>query len=272
MNKQGLEMRHTPDNGTDKATDGGRGSGTGSGTEVKKRFDLSVPQVAGSAVAAVVAAKLASSLGVYGTILGAGVISVIATCGGPVLQHLFKRTGEQMRATAPARQPKRAPETGEFGEPTTHGTRMRGWKRPALGAAAVFLLAMGGITTYELTSGQDLSGTKGSTTFGSAVRGGGSERDEPSVRTPDGRRGDGGATRTPDATPGSGGTGTATPGPSGPPTPTPSGSSGSSGSTGTAEPTPGPTDPATVPTSPAEEPTTGPPAAPPASTQTPAAE
>ncbi|MGW5422373.1 hypothetical protein [Streptomyces sp. NPDC003943] len=261
MNKQGLEMRHTPDNGTDKAT----GRGTGSGTEVKKRFDLSVPQVAGSAVAAVVAAKLASSLGVYGTILGAGVISVIATCGGPVLQHLFKRTGEQMRATAPARQPKRAPGTGEFGEPTTHGTRMRGWKRPALGAAAVFLLAMGGITTYELTSGQDLSGTKGSTTFGSAVRGGGSERDEPSVRTPDDRRGGGAATPAPDATPGSGGTGTATPGPSGTPTPTPS------GSTGTAEPTSGPAGP-TSPAGPTEEPTTGPPATPPASAQTPAAE
>ncbi|MGW4159944.1 hypothetical protein [Streptomyces sp. NPDC004788] len=258
MNKQGLEMRHTPDDGTD--------SGTDRGTEVKKRFDLSVPQVAGSAVAAVVAAKLASSLGVYGTILGAGVISVIATCGGPVLQHFFRRTGEQMRATAPARQPKRAPEIGEFGEPTTHGTRMRGWKRPALAAAAVFLLAMGGITAYELTSGQDLSGTKGSTTFGSAVRGGGSGKDEPPVRTPDGRRGGGAATPTPDATPGGGGTGTgtATPDPSGTPTPTPS------GSTGTEDPT---TDPTTDSTAePTGQATTAPPVTPPAGTETPAAE
>ncbi|MGW7433565.1 hypothetical protein ACWGIN_29000 [Streptomyces sp. NPDC054861] len=63
----------------------------------KKKLDLSVAQVSGSAIAAVVAAKLASTLGVYGTILGAGVISVIATCGGSLFQHLFKRTGEQIR-------------------------------------------------------------------------------------------------------------------------------------------------------------------------------
>jgi hypothetical protein len=63
----------------------------------KKRIDLSVPQVAGSAVAAVVAAELASCFGVYGTILGAGVVSATATSGGSVFQHFFSRTGEQLR-------------------------------------------------------------------------------------------------------------------------------------------------------------------------------
>ncbi|MFE1949739.1 hypothetical protein ACFW9D_04650 [Streptomyces sp. NPDC059524] len=72
----------------------------------KKRLDLSVPQVAGSAVAAVVAAKLASSFGVYGTILGAGVVSALATCGGTVFQHFFKRTGEQIRDAAVQTKPK----------------------------------------------------------------------------------------------------------------------------------------------------------------------
>ncbi|WP_306822952.1 hypothetical protein [Streptomyces sp. 5112.2] len=69
----------------------------------RKRMDLSVPQVAGSALVAVVAAKPASYFGVYGTILGAGVVSVVATCGGTVFQHFFKRTGEQLREakTAP---------------------------------------------------------------------------------------------------------------------------------------------------------------------------
>ncbi|MGW8327912.1 hypothetical protein ACWGLE_08445 [Streptomyces sp. NPDC055897] len=67
------------------------------GTEEKKRIDLSVPQVAGSALAAVAAAVLASTLGVYGTFIGAGVVSVVATCGGTVFQHFFKRTGEQLR-------------------------------------------------------------------------------------------------------------------------------------------------------------------------------
>ncbi|BAU86593.1 hypothetical protein SLA_5724 [Streptomyces laurentii] len=194
-NKQRSEMRHTPDTGTEpESTEPEQGKEE----EAKKRFDLSVPQVAGSALAAVLAAKLASTLGVYGTIIGAGVISVVATCGGPVLQHVFKRTGEQMRKARPATDPDpaAAPASGsapvfdpaqapdpavtapypampseEFGDPTTHGTRVRGWRRPALGAAAVFVLAMGGITAYELTSGQDFGGTKGRTTFGTVVRG-----------------------------------------------------------------------------------------------------
>ncbi|MFE9121957.1 hypothetical protein [Streptomyces sp. NPDC007172] len=68
-----------------------------SGTDEKKRIDLSVPQVAGSALAAVAAAVLASTLGVYGTFIGAGVVSVVATCGGTVFQHFFRRTGEQLR-------------------------------------------------------------------------------------------------------------------------------------------------------------------------------
>lgn len=69
-----------------------------SDTEPKeRRIDLSLPQVAGSAVAAVAAAVAASQLGVYGTIAGAGVMSVVATCGGSVFQHFFRRTGEQIR-------------------------------------------------------------------------------------------------------------------------------------------------------------------------------
>ncbi|WP_328902794.1 hypothetical protein OHR86_25375 [Streptomyces sp. NBC_00441] len=198
----------------------------------ERRIDLSLPQVAGSAVAAVAAAVAASQLGVYGTIAGAGVMSVVATCGGSVFQHFFRRTGEQIREVTVqvkhpdrevtvytretgARQPDpspqetvllgavddattvlrradprpdetmllrrattvlRGPATGagpdeEFSEATTHGTRLRGWKRSAIGAAVVFAVSMAGITTYELISGDDLSGGHG-TTVGSVVRGG----------------------------------------------------------------------------------------------------
>ncbi|MFD8689059.1 hypothetical protein [Streptomyces sp. NPDC059651] len=255
-----------------------------SDTEPKeRRIDLSLPQVAGSAVAAVAAAVAASQLGVYGTILGAGVMSIVATCGGSVFQHFFRRTGEQIRevtvqvkhpgrevtvhsrqtrdggdpdapwvtsgtrvalrdaagsadATAmlrpldattvlrqvdpsvrsgiPAQQdadatavlppvdattvlrkvtadpdrtqliesldgtrrltaapavPAASPDE-EFTQATTHGTRVRGWKRSAIGAAVVFVVSMAGITTFELVSGNDLSGGHG-TTVGSVVRG-----------------------------------------------------------------------------------------------------
>ncbi|WP_371655187.1 MULTISPECIES: hypothetical protein [unclassified Streptomyces] len=230
----------------------------------EKRLDLSVPQVAGSALAAIAAAVLASKLGVYGTILGAGVVSVVATCGGTVFQHLFRRTGEQLRdATVQSLpKPRRDPgfpayedtREGEFGAATVHGTRLRGWKRSALGAAVVFAVAMGGITAYELASGGELGGGKGGTTFGSVVNGGGgggksSEKDsEPERRTPHtpGTGADGGTSSSPDPGKGTGGTSTtgATSGSGGTtpaPTPTPStGGSGSSGGTPSPPPTPSP--------------------------------
>lgn len=152
-----------------------------------KRIDLSVPQVAGSALAAVVAAKLASSFGVYGTILGAGLISVVATCGGSVFQHFFKRTGEQIRvkrttgtarpsgasgaAATPGAVRAAAPgPPGVFTEGTVHRARATGRRRPVIAAALVFGVTMTGITAYELASGQNLSGGH-STTVGSAFSG-----------------------------------------------------------------------------------------------------
>lgn len=140
-----------------------------------RRIDLSVAQVAGSALAAVVAAKLASSFGVYGTILGAGVISVVATCGGSVLQHFFKRTGEQLRvkrtaAVAQGAGHAAAPVPGEFSRGTVYRARTTGWKRPVLAAALVFGVAMAGITTYEMASGENLSGGH-RTTVGNALSG-----------------------------------------------------------------------------------------------------
>lgn len=63
----------------------------------KRAVDLSVTQVTGSALAAVIAALIAGQLGVYGTIIGAGVISVVATTGGPVFQHLLRRTSEEVK-------------------------------------------------------------------------------------------------------------------------------------------------------------------------------
>ncbi|MEV5981760.1 hypothetical protein [Streptomyces sp. NPDC052114] len=96
-------MREKPDSGQESKDQESKDSGE---PGEKRRLDLSVPQVAGSAIAAVVAAKLASNLGVYGTILGAGVVSAIATCGGTIFQHFFKRTGEQIRDVTVQAKPK----------------------------------------------------------------------------------------------------------------------------------------------------------------------
>jgi hypothetical protein len=197
----------------------------------EKRIDLNVPQVAGGAVAAVVAAKLASYFGVYGTILGAGLVSVIATCGGSVFQHFFRRTGEQLReatVTSKAQAPEQPRPPGEFTEGTVYRARVRSWKRPLLAAALVFGVTMAGITTYELVSGSSFSGGTGTTVSG-AVTG----RDSPSSKSPDSSNTSNSGDDTPTST--TSGTPSGTPDGAGTPS-----SSASSDSGTTSSPTPTP--------------------------------
>ncbi len=166
----------------------------------KRKLDLSAAQVAGSSLATVAAALLASKMGVYGTILGAGVVSVVATAGGPVIQHLFRRTGDQLRETARprARQvplpreakgaadgtrgPHAAAPAEEFGEEfgaaTVHGTRVRGWKRTAAASGVAFALAIGGLGTYEAMAGTSVS-SGGGTLFSGGTRTVGPDRSAP---------------------------------------------------------------------------------------------
>ncbi|WP_326798945.1 hypothetical protein OG946_29190 [Streptomyces sp. NBC_01808] len=87
-----MEMRGTADRTAD---DGGE-------EKRKGKIELSGAQVAGGASATMVAAFLASSMGVYGTIIGAGVVSVGATAGGALFQHVFRRTGQQLKDAAVA--------------------------------------------------------------------------------------------------------------------------------------------------------------------------
>ncbi|MGI5458628.1 hypothetical protein ACQEWB_36760 [Streptomyces sp. CA-249302] len=208
----------------------------------EKRIDLNVPQVAGGAVAAVVAAKLASYFGVYGTILGAGLVSVIATCGGSLFQHFFRRTGEQLRdAAATSGLGEQAPPApGEFTEGTVYRARVRSWKRPLVAAALVFGVTMAGITGYELVSGSSFSGG-GGTTVSDAVSGTGSSSsksesdDEPeSTATPSGSATDG-ATPSDSASSQSAEDGTAD---SSTPTPSATGSQDSDGGESSVAPTP----------------------------------
>ncbi|MFF7729178.1 hypothetical protein [Streptomyces sp. NPDC008001] len=281
------------------------GKGESEAKAKNKRLELSLAQVAGSALAAVIAALLAGKLGVYGTVIGAGVVSVVATSGGTIFHHLFKRTGEQLRgATAQAARPKlrqvpvrdagravdraaaaarrgaqddatralppadatqmlpaagdaetrlvhgvpQAPEPGgahagahagaragdhsfayadEYTPATTHGTRMRGWKRPLLAAGAVFVLAMGTVTAVELVKGSSADGG-GGTTVGQIFDGGKAQKKQdpaperhqgPGRSDGDGEHerrdgGDSGSSPDPDASRQGGGTGGKSPDPS----------------------------------------------------------
>ncbi|MFJ3170754.1 hypothetical protein ACIPJK_08205 [Streptomyces roseus] len=253
--------------GSAKSGSGGSGVAGGAGGDEKKNLDLSVAQIAGSSLATVAAALLASQLGVYGTILGAGVVSVVATAGGPVIQHFFKRTGDQLRESAirprarqvPAPGGEKAPDgtltlraaapSGEFGEATVHGTRVRGWKRTAVASGAAFAIALGGLGAYEAFSGTAISQGGGTIWSGGTRKAADEEPAGPGKEPGTGGRGG--------ATPGSGSSpspsaphgdrGPDRPPSTGPASPDPSGSTGSSGSSGSGDPAPSPDPPSPSP-------------------------
>lgn len=56
------------------------------------KSDLSVPQIFGSALAAISASFAASYLGIVGTFIGAAVVSVVATVGTALYRHSLERT------------------------------------------------------------------------------------------------------------------------------------------------------------------------------------
>ncbi len=103
-------------------------------------------------MAAVLAAKFASNLGVYGTILGAGVVSAVATCSGSLFQHFFRRTGEQIRDVTVSRRPRvrRTPvlvTSGGHPVPETFRPTRSGAGREPSGARASRPTAWGVATT-----------------------------------------------------------------------------------------------------------------------------
>ena len=227
----------------------------------RRTLDLSVTQVAASALAAVVGAVLASELGVYGTIIGAAVVSTGATVGSALFQHLFRRTGEQLRDLAtsgPARPVGPADPTGPSEQPAAdfdpfdpggERTRMmaalappvpvdsvavyrgrttwrpKGWKTYALMGVLVFGLAMGTVTVVELVAGKPMAAVVSNEPGHGTSFGGGS------VQQDHGSGGPGGSDRKD---------------PAGVPSSTPSGPAGggvpssgaSSGSSGGPSPTP----------------------------------
>jgi hypothetical protein len=65
----------------------------------RKGPDISGAQVAGSALAAVSAAVIASFLGVGGTVLGAALGSIVASVGGALYSHSFRRAGDRLGDT-----------------------------------------------------------------------------------------------------------------------------------------------------------------------------
>ncbi|WP_171074171.1 hypothetical protein [Nonomuraea basaltis] len=139
----------------------------------QRRFELSVPQIVGSALAAVTAAVAASYLGVAGTVIGAAVFSVASTIGSAVYTHYLKRTGERVKqhtlvgrrddsGEAPAGSEPAEPTGSESGEggptlvmPAVEEPRRRlPWVKVGAAAALVFAMSMGGILVYQAVAQQ----------------------------------------------------------------------------------------------------------------------
>jgi len=147
-----------------------------------KGLQLSATQVAAGALASVSSAVVASFFGLAGTLIGAGLASVISTVSAALYSSSLRKTNEKLRiarsqltgrqspvadtevapaaADTPATRvlpahldPRRAP---------ARRTRPR-WTRVAVYAAAVFALAMGIVTGIELIGQKPVSALVGGT-------------------------------------------------------------------------------------------------------------
>ncbi|MBT2226982.1 hypothetical protein [Nonomuraea sp. NEAU-A123] len=146
----------------------------------QRKFELSVPQIAGSALAAVTAAVAASYLGVGGTVIGAALMSVASTVATAVYTHYLKRTGDKVKQHtviawreygSEQPPPERHEGQGELatavrttvredeqrpGESTlvmapieVPAPRRVPWAKTGVAAALVFGVSMGGILAYQ---------------------------------------------------------------------------------------------------------------------------
>lgn len=159
------------------------------------RLEMSATQLIGGALAAMTAAVIGAQLGVAGTVLGAAIGSVVAGAAGSLYTASLKHTRAKLAsafvgrvgetdvevttvststevdgwttvtqptaAAAPASPDPvaTAAEVDSAGHPVSRWP----WKPILVSTAAVFLLAIAGITGFELISGQSVSGGDGTT-------------------------------------------------------------------------------------------------------------
>ncbi|MEV4636788.1 hypothetical protein AB0J80_05470 [Actinoplanes sp. NPDC049548] len=147
---------------------------------------IQISKVIAGTLAAVTAAVLGSFLGVAGTLAGAALASVVGSVGTEIFNNSLKRSTKHLQTVAPAfiKAPaavgtppvaaaaeEEKPSHTVVPEPGRFAIR---WKTVALGAAAVFVIAMGAIFAVEVTAGRSLAsmtghGPSGGNTFSNLV-------------------------------------------------------------------------------------------------------
>lgn len=125
-------------------------------------MDLSVAKVVGSALASIVAAVIASMFSVEGTLVGAAVMSAIATVATAVATHSVNTAQQRVRTLRERR-------GGTHAAPTRFSLerfrniqwqRIR-WPQVAVATVLTFGLAMGAITLFETVSGEPVAASVG---------------------------------------------------------------------------------------------------------------
>ncbi|MRJ77084.1 hypothetical protein GEV29_11075 [Aeromicrobium sp. SMF47] len=157
--------------------------------------EISWLQVAGSVLAAVTSAWLASRLGVAGTMIGVALGSFIATVGSAFYARTLDKGKTLLAQTASGALVERTVQDGEIAEALDEiaeaehspvrsaevvdndGPVLR-WKAVIITTVVVALLALAAITTYELVSDKTLGGSSG-TTIGDTFGGSKSDKDAP---------------------------------------------------------------------------------------------
>ena len=193
---------------TNRTTDSPTGNQPGDNTSKKRNFEFSVTQIVGGALAAMTAAALGSQLSAAGTIVGAALASVIAAVAGSLYTASLRRTRDKVKTVFWTGEPNAVKEPtvmeiipdseGHIAGQRSHlvapepdpnqkpqGPKLN-WKRVLVVALVTFGIAAVALTTFEVVTGQALSGGKG-TTFqqvseGTSDKGSETKKKEPSKK------------------------------------------------------------------------------------------
>jgi hypothetical protein len=137
-----------------------------------RKPEIRLSQLIAAALAAITAAFLGSRLGTAGTVIGAGVASLVSTVAGALYQHSLDRTSRTVRSRVgharpddPA-VPASADDTGLVQPPVTRARRPR-WVVVVALTAVAFVIGMGAVTGVELLKNGPISGGDNGTTVGS---------------------------------------------------------------------------------------------------------
>jgi hypothetical protein len=162
------------------------------------RSGIDIPKTLAGTLAAVSAAVVGSFLGVAGTLVGAAVASIVGSVGTELYHRWIDRGSQKLKSTfvtAPAAMGTPSVAAAEHEspsepEPERVPIKIR-WGRAAMVAGALFVLAMGSLTAFELISGEPAANalggdsSKSGTTLG-AVLSGNSQRQSTPTPAPSG--------------------------------------------------------------------------------------